>query len=254
VREQLTALTEPVHRLAAATFELRQDAPDRRCRPDTAQAQLPAHGALVYLLESRETAGSPRDLAKLPPRPNRFRIPRLGESECLGRGSIVSWREHGRALQARILLGSRAGAARRREAEALLDSLVVQRIAPPPPPAGWRFVVSGSHDSMRVPPGWTARALQHPRTTTRPRLLFRIANRAGTAVVRVVEHRRGRPSPAFPPARWPPVFDARGRAGLSFRGYRFSIRISTHPGASGQELEWAETIARTLGVSGVGRG
>ena len=252
VSPRLTALASPVQQLAAATFDLRQARPDRGCRPETARAQLPAHGALVLLLEDRELAAYARTLAKLPPRPARFRLPPAVNAECFGRGRMVSWTEQGRAFQARVLLGRRAGAVRRRQAEALLDSLTVQRIPPPPPPAGWRTTVSGSYDSMRVPPGWTARALRHPHRTRRPRLLFRIATER--VVVRVVEHRRGPASPAFPPAREPLVFDAHRRAGIRFRGFRFSITIHARPGASARDLEWAEISARTLGVSAVGRG
>jgi hypothetical protein len=199
-------------------------------------------------------AAGPRALARLPRRPAPFRLGRAGPLECFGHGTTVAWTEQGRALHAVVMLGPRAGAARRRQAEALLDSLVVQPIPPPPPPAGWRIVVSGAYDSMRVPPGWSARALRHPRRQARPRRLFRIANRDGTVVVVAREHRRGRPSSAFPPARQPLVFDARRRAGMSFRGFRFSLRIVVRPDASPQDVAWAEVSARTLGVSGVGRG
>ena len=46
------------------------------------------------------------------------------------------------------------------------------------------------------------------------------------------------------------VFDARHRAGMRVRGFRFSIRIP----AGARELELAEISARSLGVSGAGRG
>ncbi|HEY6889656.1 MAG TPA: hypothetical protein VI300_17795 [Solirubrobacter sp.] len=254
VRSQLTALVQPVHRLAAATFSLRQDKPDRDCGPDTARAQLPAGGALVYLLEDREAEARPRGLAHYPARPKHFRVARARTYECLGLGAIVSWTEQGRALEAQIVLGPRANRERRRQVEALLDSLVVEPIAPPAPPIGWRSVTSGAYDSMRVPPGWRAHALERVHSTPRPRVLFRIANPANTVVVRVTEHLRGRPSPAFPPATDALVFDADRRAGLSFRGFRFSIRIFTRPGAAASDLAWAEISARSLGVSGVGRG
>jgi hypothetical protein len=74
--------------------------------------------------------------------------------------------------------------------------------------------ISGSDDSMRVPPAWTTRTLRHPQRTGRPR--------------------RGPESPACPPAR-------------------ISITISAGPGASAQDLERAEFSARTLGVPGAGR-
>ena len=252
VSARLTALGQPVHRLAAATFDLRQRRPDRDCSPDTARSQLPADGALVFLLEDREAAARPKALARFPRRPVHFRLDTPEPHECFGLASVVRWTEQGRAFTAVAMFGERAS--RRREAEALLDSLVVQAIPPPPPPAGWRSVVSGAYDSMRVPPDWTAHALQHPHTTKRPRRLFRLANRNGTVVVRVSERRRGPASPAFPPATDPLAFDADRRAGLSFRGFRFSIRIFARAGAPARDIAWAETSARTLGVSGAGRG
>jgi hypothetical protein len=247
VEPGLTALGEPTHRLAAATFPIRQSKPDRTCVPETARRQMPPDGALVILLENEGTAS-------VPPRPAPFRLRPRVTLECFGLGTTVVWAEQGRALQAVVLYGPRAGAERRRQAEALLDSLVVQPVPPPPPPAGWRFVVSDAADSMRVPPGWSARALRHKRATQRPRRLFRLANRDGTVVVKVVEHRRGRASAAFPPARAPLVFDANRRAGMAWRGFRFSIRIVARAGATARDLEWAEISARTLGVSGTGRG
>jgi hypothetical protein len=248
VGPELTQLSEPRQRLAAATFDVRQTKPDHNCSPATARRQMPAGGALVLLLESRETP-----TAKLPKRPAHFRLGRPANLECFGRGWTVVWAEQGRALQAVAMFGPKAWPARRRQAEALLDSLVVQPVPPPPPPAGWRDIVSDASDSMRVPPGWSARALRDKRSTRRPRLLFRLATRDGTVVVRVREHPRGPVSPAFPHARDPLVFK-NGRAGLAWRGFRFSIRIFARAGASPRDLERAELSARTLGVSGSGRG
>ena len=247
IEPRLTQVGEPAHRLAAATFALRQDAPDRTCSPETARRQMPPDGALVVLLEYE-------DAAKLPPRPARFRLGPPVTLECFGLGRTVVWAEQGRALQAVVMYGPRAGADRRRQAGALLDSLVVQPVPPPPPPAGWDDVISGSYDSMRVPPGWSARALKRPKSTPRPRRLFRLANRDGTVVVRVREDRRGPASAAFPPTGAPLVFDANRRAGMSFRGFRVSIRIFVRPGAPERDVEWAEISARSLGLSGVGRG
>jgi len=247
VGPRLTAVGDPAHRLAAATFALRQTTPDRTCAPETARRQMPPDGALVLLLENRE-------FIKAPQRPPRFRLGPRVNLECFGLGRTVVWAEQGRAVQAVVMYGPRAGAERRRQAEALLDSLVVQPVPPPPPPAGWRFVVSDAADSMRVPPGWSARALRHKQATPRPRRLFRLANRDRTVVVLVREHRRGPASVAFPPAGEPLVFDAHRRAGMAWRGFRFSIRIFGRADASARDLEWAEISARTLGVSGTGRG
>ena len=108
-----------------------------------ARAQLPAGGALVYLLEDREAEARPKGLDHYPARPAHFRVARARTYECLGLGAIVWWTEQGRAFQAQVALGPRAGVARRHQVEALLDSLVVETIAPPAPPIGWRSVVSG---------------------------------------------------------------------------------------------------------------
>ena len=107
--EHLTALAEPVHRLAAATFALKQTHPDRDCSPTSAREQMPADGALVYILESLEAS------AKLPQRPAHFIVGRALNYECLGPGVVFHWTEHGRALQANVLLGAqgRQAAARR---------------------------------------------------------------------------------------------------------------------------------------------
>ena len=248
VGPRLTQLGAPTHRLAAATFDLRQDDPDGNCSPATARRQLPPHGALVFLLESREWEGT---RPRLPPRPARFRLPAASDHECFGRARVVWWGENDRSFTAVVLLGRRAGATRRAQAEALLDSLAVQPIPPPPPPAGWRTAISAA-DSLRVPPGWSAYTLKRQRGVARPRVLFRVAN--ARVVLRVVEHRRGPASAAFPPASKPLVFDARRRAGMSFRGYRISLRIFPRAGATAQDLDWAELSARSLGVSSVGRG
>ncbi|MDA0183856.1 hypothetical protein OJ997_26355 [Solirubrobacter phytolaccae] len=251
VEPRSTAVIEPAPQLAAATFPLRQTERDDGCSPDTAQRRLPADGAVVWLVESRDI--TPRALARLPQRPARFVIGRPQSVECLGHGAVVHWQEQGRALSAQVLLGREAGVARRREAAALLDTLVVERVPPPPPPAGWRTARSGTADSIRVPPGWSVRALRVQRGVPRPRVLYRLANPSGSVVLRVREHRRGKASPAFPAGRAPLAFDARRRAGLSFRGYRVSFRIFARAHASARDIAWAEVSARSAGFSWVGR-
>ena len=239
VPEHLTSLGEPVHRLAAASFPLRQTHPDRDCSPDTARKEMPKDGALVFILESLETNARPNTLAKLPARPAHFTVRRVQNFECLGPGAVFHWTEHVRALQADVLLGPKAGTQRRAQVERLLDSLVVEPIGPPSAPIGWHVIRSHSYDSMRVPPGWTARALQHPHETPRPRALFRIANPQGTVVVNVTELRRGR---------------AQAHDTLRIRGYRFRTRIEAQDGAAQGDIEQAQISAQSLGVSGVGRG
>lgn len=203
-------------------------------------------GATVVMVGSTADI-EPRDLARLPGRPAHFRLPRDQQFECLGLGAVLGWQEQGRALSAWV----RGGQQRRGEVEALLDSLVVERVPPPPPPAGWRTAFSGTADSIRVPPRWSVRALRVQRGVARPRTLYRLANRAGTVILRVREVRRGPPSAAF--SRGPLVFDARRRAGLAFSGYRVSFRVFARAGASEDDLGWAEVAARSAGFSPIGR-
>ncbi len=98
--------------------------PIATARPTRARRQMPKDGALVYILESLETH------AKLPPRPAHFTVGRVQNYECLGPGVVFHWRESGRALQANVLLGPKAGKQRRAQVERLLDSLVVQAHRP----------------------------------------------------------------------------------------------------------------------------
>lgn len=211
-------------------------------------ALVAASGGTVVMVGATDDV-APRDVARLPSRPAHFRLPGEQELECLGHGSALAWREHGRALTAWV----RGGDTRRGAVEALLDSVVVQRVPPPPPPAGWDTAFSGTADSIRVPPGWSVRALRVQRGVDRPRELYRLTSRDERVLLRVREHRRGRPSAAFPAGRAALVLDARGRAGLSFRGYRISFRVLARAGASARDVEWAQVSARSAGFSWIGR-
>lgn len=129
-RQRLTAVSSPVQRLVLTSFVLHQRVRDTGCRPDTALHKMPAAGAMVYVFEYRGPTA--HDLAREPPRPQHFRLdPRsLRTYECLGRSYMVRFRDHGRALQAHVYLGRRAGAPARRQALAVLDSLRVRRASP----------------------------------------------------------------------------------------------------------------------------
>ena len=142
-----------------------------------------ASGATVVMVGSTADI-APRDLARLPERPEHFRLPPDQQFGCLGLGAVLGWQEQGRALSAWV----RGGHQRRGDVEALLDSLVVERVPPPPPPAGWDTAFSGTADSIRVPPGWSVRALRVQRGVARPRVLYRLANRDGSVILRVREH------------------------------------------------------------------
>ena len=228
-----------------AGWQSRTEPPPLRC--PAPPGPVAASGGTVVMVGSTEDI-APRDLARLPERPRPFRLPPDQQFECLGPGAVLGWQTQDRALSAWV----RGGQQRRVEVEALLDSLVVERV-PPPPPARWRTASSGTADSIRVPPGWSVRALQVQRGVARPRVLYRLANRDGSVILRVREARRGPVSPAF--GRGPLVFDARHRAGLGFRGYRVSFRVFARAGASAsvRDVAWAEVAARSAGFSPVGR-
>lgn len=226
-----------------AGWQSRTEPPPLRC--PAPPGLVAASGATVVMVGSAADI-APRDLARLPERPQPFRLPRDQQFGCLGPGAVPGWQEQGRALSAWV----RSGPQRRVEVEALLDSLVVERV-PPPPPAGWRTAFSGTADSIRVPPGWSLRALRVQRGVARPRVLYWLANRDGSVILRVRKARRGPASPAF--GRGPLVFDARRRAGLGFRGYRVLFRVFERAGTSARDMAWAEAAARSAGFSPVGR-
>jgi hypothetical protein len=131
VTEQpLTAVINPVQRLVVSSFAIRQRDGDRSCGPDTAREQMPADGAMVYMME---TPGPTEGLlARIPARPDRFRLRRSARAtyECLGRSYAFSFQEHRRLLQAHVYVGRRASAATRAKAVAVLDRLRVGRVNP----------------------------------------------------------------------------------------------------------------------------
>lgn len=225
-------------------FQPLAEPPALRC-PGPSDLMARAGGTVVLVGETRDI--EPRDLARLPERPEHFRLAPDQQFGCLGLGAVLGWQEQGRALSAWV----RGGGERRDDVEALLDSLVVERVPPPPPPAGWRTAFSGTADSIRVPPGWSVRALRVQRGVARPRVLYRLSNHDGSVILRVREARRGPVSAAF--GRGPLVFDTRRRAGLGFRGYRISFRVLARSGASARDMEWAEVAARSAGFSPIGR-
>jgi hypothetical protein len=126
----LTGVAMPVQRLVATSFPVRQRRRDRGCGPLSARRQMPADGAMVYVMEYR---GPTRGLlARFPPRSRHFRLDpaSLGDYKCLGRSYRITFRDHRRALQAHVYLGSHAGAKARRQVLQVLDSLRFGRPSP----------------------------------------------------------------------------------------------------------------------------
>jgi hypothetical protein len=155
------------------------------CGPDRAIKDLPASGALIYLLEYRPSVGDPwRGLRRssFPPRPAHFALRRsaLGHYECVvGVPSyLIRFRDADRPFQLHVALGPRATPARRAQVLRVLDSLRFEPLpAPPPDPfAGWRWQTEELGDSLRVPPGWSAGATTSPRRYLRPRSLLFVSS------------------------------------------------------------------------------
>jgi hypothetical protein len=144
--EQLTQAVSARNQVALGTFPLRQRRPDRNCSPVTAQRARRTGDGLLFLFEYEGL--NRRQLARLPRRPARLRLPRssFGNYECLGASWVVRFRDGGRAFQAHVYGPPR----RRREALAILDSLRVRRApfhtsiraAHFPAAAGWHTRVS----------------------------------------------------------------------------------------------------------------
>ena len=127
----ITALSWPVERLLLTSYRAR---PGGNCAPDRAARELPADGALVYLLEYRPRRGAP--LTKVnrrafPQRPAHFALDRraLGNYECWRVPSyLIRFRDAGRAFQVHVALGDRAGPALRAQVLAALDSVRVSAV------------------------------------------------------------------------------------------------------------------------------
>jgi hypothetical protein len=127
----ITPLSWPVERLLLTSYRARAGG---NCAPDRAERQLPADGALVYLLEYRPRRGAPRlkvDRRSFPPRPAHFALDRrdLGDYECWRVPSyLIRFSDAGRAFQLHVALGARVSVARRAQVLAALDSLRFSRV------------------------------------------------------------------------------------------------------------------------------
>jgi hypothetical protein len=299
----LTALAFPREIVTVASFPLRRGG---SCGPDRALEDMPADGALVFVLEYRPargpvwTGGTHR--ASFPPRPAHLGLPRTAPQsyECFGRpGYLLRFRDADRPLQIMVALGPKATPSRRRAVERVLDGLRFTPLPPPPPDpyAGWPTLVDESGDSLRAPPRWTSLVTAIPRRLPRPRTLFLTASHrlsglpagrrrrvgalpapgvtpglmqlpAGAVVLWLTEERRGGPSAAFrPPVRgqpWPAAQDfhaTRGgparrwpalawrRAGLSWRGLRFTAWIAAGSEAGPRRIALAQQAAGSAGLS-----
>lgn len=177
----LTRLSYPREVVTLASFRPRRG---EGCGPDRARRDMPADGALVFVIEYRPASGAVWSggvrRAHFPARSRRIALPRGPQHalECFGLGHVLRFRDADRPLQVMVALGPKAGDARRRQVERVLNGL---RFAPlPPPPAdplqGWPTLTNESGDSLRTPPTWTSLVTAIPRRTPRPRTLFLAAS------------------------------------------------------------------------------
>lgn len=122
----ITSLGYPRERLLLTSLAARRGG---NCSPDRAVGELPAGGALVYLLEFRPAHGSVwKGLRRraFPPRPAHFALDRrdLGHYECWRAPSyLMRFRAADRPFQLHVALGDHTGAARRAQVLRMLDSL-----------------------------------------------------------------------------------------------------------------------------------
>jgi hypothetical protein len=138
----IASIGHPVERLLLTSYATRRGG---NCAPDRAERDLPADGALVYLIEYRPRVGSVwahLKRADFPPLPAHVALRRrdVGSYECWRVPSyLIRFRAAGRPFQLHVALGPRASAARRAQVRRIIDGLRVSALpAPPPDPyAGW---------------------------------------------------------------------------------------------------------------------
>jgi hypothetical protein len=115
----ISSLSVPRERLLLTSYRADRGG---NCGPDRAERELPADGALVYLMEYRPSAKR----SAFPPRPAHFRLRRadLGNYECWRVPSyLIRFRDAGRLFQLHVALGPHATAAHRAQVLRILDSL-----------------------------------------------------------------------------------------------------------------------------------
>ena len=104
-------------RLVLGTFELERGPPDEDCAPRAAIDALPLDGALIYVFEYADHRVTARE------RTGELRLGPEIAYECIGPSRMVRWRDHGRDLQAHVMLGPRASSSLEREASSILNSI-----------------------------------------------------------------------------------------------------------------------------------
>jgi hypothetical protein len=125
----LTAVDYPPQRLAIASYPLRQNRPDNDCAPATALAEMPASGALIFVIEyAQPSPFGPVRMRDFPSRPKRFRLGGFARYECFGPSYMLLFREAGRFFQLHAVFGPRAGSVLRATVLRILDSLTAKPV------------------------------------------------------------------------------------------------------------------------------
>jgi hypothetical protein len=126
IRRRLTDVTDPVPRLAVASFAVRLARHACECGWPNVR-DFPRAGAFVFMWEYPHLGAA--DLRQIPRRPAVFRIAQANAHwyECAGPSWGKLFRVSGRAFQVEVYLGPAAGRNIRARVDAMLDSLEVTR-------------------------------------------------------------------------------------------------------------------------------
>ena len=111
-------------RLMLGTFELERGPPDANCTPRAALEAMPAGGAFIYVFEYLDLAD--RWKRGIPERDGELALGPETPYECMGTSRMVAWQERGRAFQAHVYLGPRAGPRLERDVRSILNSIQVR--------------------------------------------------------------------------------------------------------------------------------
>lgn len=176
LRPRITALAYPTERLLLTSYPTARGG---NCSPDRAERDLPADGALIYLLEYRPPAGAVWShgvrRSAFPPRPAHFALRRreLGNYECWRVASyLIRFRAADRPFQLHVALGPQASPALRAQVLRALDSLRFATL--PPPPAARRVTATNLERALRTNPHQPATAACRAPTATDRRRAARV--------------------------------------------------------------------------------
>jgi hypothetical protein len=109
-------------RLLLGTFAVPPGPPDRNCTPRAAIDAMPRDGAFIYLFEYLD----PAQKRRIPERTGEITLGPELAFECMGESRMAAWQEHGRAFQAHVYVGPRAGYELKRDVRSILNSIRVR--------------------------------------------------------------------------------------------------------------------------------